>query len=105
MASSSARTFLDPASAGDNVSKQKAATIRIAKEQEKAIHEKLSRNNHPIPKYEFLELIGKGTYGRVFKAFVPPSASFPLELFEPRSIFLNGFVMPTSEAVEPRSLL
>lgn len=68
MESSSARTFLDPASAGDHVTKQKAATTLIAKEQEKAIHEKLSRNKHPIPKYEFLELIGKGTYGRVFKA-------------------------------------
>lgn len=68
MASSSVRMFLDPASAGDNVSKQKAAAIRIAKEQEKAIHEKLLRNKSPIPKYEFLELIGKGAYGRVFKA-------------------------------------
>ena len=60
--------LLDPASTGDNLSKQKAQTIRIAKEQEKAIHEKLARNNHPIPEYEFLELIGKGAYGRVFKA-------------------------------------
>lgn len=63
------QSFLDPASAvSDTVSKQKAATRRIAKEQENAIHEKLLRNNHPIPKYEFLELIGKGAYGRVFKA-------------------------------------
>ena len=68
MASSSVRMFLDPVSAGDNVSKQKAAAIQIAKEQEKAIHEKLLRNKHSIPKYEFLELIGKGAYGRVFKA-------------------------------------
>lgn len=78
MASSSERTLLDPASAGDDVSKQKAATIQIAKEQEKAIHEKLTRNNHPIPKFEFLELIGKGTYGRVFKALVYPPTSFSL---------------------------
>lgn len=63
----SQRSFLDPASAGSNL-KQKAETARIAKEQEKAIHEKLIRNNHPIPKYDFLELIGKGAYGRVFKA-------------------------------------
>ena len=62
-------SFLDPASAaGAVISKQKAETTRIAKEQERAIHEKLSRNGHPIPKYEFLELIGKGSYGRVFKA-------------------------------------
>lgn len=60
--------FLEPASAArDTLSKQKTETIRIAKEQEKAIHEKLARNNDPIPKYEFLELIGKGAYGRVFK--------------------------------------
>ena len=68
MASPPSQNFLDPASAGDKVSRQKKETIRIAKEQEKAIHEKLARNNHPIPKYEFLELIGKGAYGRVFKA-------------------------------------
>ena len=46
---------------------QKVAAIKIAKEQEKAIHEKLRRNGHDIPKYEFQELIGKGAYGRVFK--------------------------------------
>lgn len=63
----SQQSFLDPASAGNNL-KQKAETARIAKEQEKAIHEKLTRNNDPIPKYDFLELIGKGAYGRVFKA-------------------------------------
>lgn len=63
----SQQPFLDPASAGNNL-KQKAETARIAKEQEKAIHEKLTRNNDPIPKYDFLELIGKGAYGRVFKA-------------------------------------
>ena len=46
---------------------QKVAAIKIAKEQEKATHEKLRRNGHDIPKYEFQELIGKGAYGRVFK--------------------------------------
>lgn len=66
--SSSRPTYLDPVTAGNNLSKQRAETTRIAKEQEQAIHEKLARNNHPIPKYEFLELIGKGAYGRVFKA-------------------------------------
>ncbi|MCJ1301474.1 hypothetical protein MMC08_004274, partial [Hypocenomyce scalaris] len=60
--------FLDPASARDSVmTSQKVAAIKIAKEQEKAIHEKLRRNGHDIPKYEFQELIGKGAYGRVFK--------------------------------------
>lgn len=60
--------FLDPASARDSVmTSQKLAAVKIAKEQEKAIHEKLRRNGHDIPKYEFQELIGKGAYGRVFK--------------------------------------
>jgi hypothetical protein len=66
------RSFLDPSSAArETLSKQKTETMRIAKQQEKAIHEKLLRNNHPIPKYEFLELIGKGAYGRVFKWYAP----------------------------------
>lgn len=62
----SQNSFLDPACAGSNF-KQKEEAARIANEQQKAIHEKLSRNNAPIPKYDFLELIGKGAYGRVFK--------------------------------------
>ena len=59
--------YLDPAAAaGIAVNKQKA--IQEAENQERAIHEKLKRNGHSIPKYKFLELIGKGAYGRVFKA-------------------------------------
>ena len=61
--------FLDPGSAvGQDLSKHKAAATQIAKDQEKVIHQKLLRNGDSIPEYEFLELIGKGAYGRVFKA-------------------------------------
>ncbi len=69
MASHRESQFLDPASAiGNDLSRHKAAAVKIAKDQEQAIHAKLRRNGDPIPEYEFLELIGKGSYGRVFKA-------------------------------------
>ena len=62
-------SFLDPRSTVRNdLSRHKAAAIQIAKDQEKVIHQKLRRNGDRIPEYEFLELIGKGAYGRVFKA-------------------------------------
>lgn len=62
-------SFLDPSSALDasRKTKHKAEAIRIAKQQEFAVHEKLKRSGLEIPKFEFLELIGKGAYGRVFK--------------------------------------
>ncbi len=65
--------FLDPSSAAENTrkTKQKAEAVRIAKQQEVAVHEKLKRSGLEVPKYEFLELIGKGAYGRVFKRYVP----------------------------------
>lgn len=69
--SSSNLGFLDPSSAMDSSrkTKQKAEAVKIAKQQETAVHEKLKRNGLEIPKYEFLELIGKGAYGRVFKRY------------------------------------
>jgi len=65
-------SFLDPSSAMDSSrkTKQKAEAVKIAKQQETAVHEKLKRSGLEIPKYEFLELIGKGAYGRVFKRYV-----------------------------------
>lgn len=65
-------SFLDPSSAigSSRKTKQKAEAVKIAKQQETAVHEKLKRNGLDIPKYEFLELIGKGAYGRVFKRYV-----------------------------------
>ncbi|MCJ1226057.1 hypothetical protein MMC12_002706 [Toensbergia leucococca] len=65
MATTHGSNLLDATSA--TVIIHKAEVIQIAKDQEKVIHEKLRRNGDEIPKYEFLEIIGKGAYGRVFK--------------------------------------
>ena len=67
MASAQSRGFLNLPSA-DIMTRQKAETTRIAQEQQAAISEKLRRNGLPVPEFTFLELIGKGSYGRVFKA-------------------------------------
>lgn len=40
----------------------------LAKQQQKVIHERLRRKGAPVPPYDFIELIGKGTYGRVYSA-------------------------------------
>ncbi|KAL8689269.1 MAG: hypothetical protein Q9218_005021 [Villophora microphyllina] len=60
--------FLAPAAHNIIMTKQKERTIRIAKEQQQAIVARLEKNNIPMPSFEFLELIGKGAFGRVFKA-------------------------------------
>ncbi len=41
--------------------------VHEAKKMEKAVLERAERTNVRPPPYEFLELIGKGTFGRVFK--------------------------------------
>ncbi len=43
--------------------------VREAKEMAKAVEDRAKRLNIPVPPYEFLELIGKGSYGRVFKRY------------------------------------
>lgn len=69
--------FLEPRPSRDSImTSQKASAIKIAKEQEQAIHEKLRRNGHEIPRYQFQELIGKGAYGRVFKWYAISSLFF-----------------------------
>ncbi|KAL9578633.1 MAG: hypothetical protein Q9212_005596, partial [Teloschistes hypoglaucus] len=50
------------------MTKQKEKTIRIAKEQQEVVQARLQKNNMEMPPFEFLELIGKGAFGRVFKA-------------------------------------
>ncbi|KAL8637722.1 MAG: hypothetical protein Q9228_005034, partial [Teloschistes exilis] len=61
--------FLAPATAASiTMTKQKEKTIRIAKEQQQALQARLHKNDMEMPPFEFLELIGKGAFGRVFKA-------------------------------------
>ncbi|KAI9735644.1 MAG: hypothetical protein M1834_001660 [Cirrosporium novae-zelandiae] len=47
----------------------RSKAIKSAKDQQLAIHQRLKKRNEEIPPYEFLELIGKGSFGRVFKAY------------------------------------
>lgn len=42
---------------------------REAKEMEKAIQERADRAGVAVPPYAFLEIIGKGSFGRVFKRY------------------------------------
>ncbi|KAK5446208.1 hypothetical protein LTS15_009904 [Exophiala xenobiotica] len=41
--------------------------VRLAEEQQRAVTEKCKRSNQPAPNYAFDELIGKGSFGRVYK--------------------------------------
>lgn len=57
--------FLDPLSA----SGPKLRQIRDAQEMQQAVLDRANRTGEDLPPYEFLELIGKGTYGRVYKRY------------------------------------
>lgn len=54
---------LDPRSAFGSKTKQ----IQEAEKMQVATAERVVRAGAPVPPYEFLELIGKGSFGRVFK--------------------------------------
>ncbi len=66
MANIPARRFLGSIG-GDNFTRQKTKAVQIAKDQQAAITEKLRRNGLDFPKFDFLEYIGKGSYGLVYK--------------------------------------
>jgi len=41
--------------------------VRLAQDQQRAVVEKCTRSKQPEPDYAFDELIGKGSFGRVYK--------------------------------------
>ncbi|RMD41593.1 hypothetical protein DV735_g3531, partial [Chaetothyriales sp. CBS 134920] len=51
----------------------RSEAVRLAKSQERAVADKCRRSNQTIPPYTFDELIGKGTFGRVYKGRQLPS--------------------------------
>jgi hypothetical protein len=61
--------FLNPESAMAMTGHRREA-IRMAKSQEAAVVEKCRRSGAPAPGYTFDELIGKGSFGRVYKGSV-----------------------------------
>lgn len=63
--------LLDPAMAA--ITKHKAEAIKLAREQSSAVQEMCRRAKSDVPAYEFEELIGKGSYGRVYKGHQLPS--------------------------------
>jgi hypothetical protein len=48
----------------------KPKMIQAAKDMQAVVNDKAKRLGLIPPPYEFLELIGRGTFGRVFKRFV-----------------------------------
>ena len=54
---------LDPFSASGSKTKQ----IQDAKKMQQVVIERASRVGSAVPPYEFMELIGKGAFGRVYK--------------------------------------
>ncbi|RMZ79375.1 hypothetical protein DV738_g3348, partial [Chaetothyriales sp. CBS 135597] len=55
------------------MTQHRSEAVRLAKSQERAVAEKCRRSNQTIPPYTFDELIGKGTFGRVYKGRQLPS--------------------------------
>ncbi|KAI0102859.1 putative serine/threonine protein kinase [Nemania sp. FL0031] len=53
-------------SAGTSVSRQKA--VQDAAKMQASVEEECARSGKPVPGYRLIELIGKGSFGRVYKA-------------------------------------
>ena len=56
-------SFLDPYAAVGTKTKQ----MQDARDMAQVIRERAARTGTAVPDYEFLELIGKGSFGRVYK--------------------------------------
>ena len=75
LASSHSLESLHPTSAMDHLRPESALkmgqhrreAMRLAKVQEAAVNERCRRTNTELPGYAFDELIGKGSFGRVYK--------------------------------------
>ncbi|KAE8149777.1 kinase-like domain-containing protein [Aspergillus avenaceus] len=65
--------LLDPTSAMAAITKHKVEAMKLAREQGAAVKEMCRRAKSDTPPYEFEELIGKGSYGRVYKGHQLPS--------------------------------
>lgn len=57
---------LDPFAAAGTKTKQ----IQDARDMVQMIRERAARTGTAVPEYNFLELIGKGSFGRVYKWYV-----------------------------------
>ena len=69
MAAIRASSFFDPSfERFSRLPESQRFTRNEAKQQEAIIHAKLKNASEPIPPYEFINFIGKGTYGRVYSA-------------------------------------
>lgn len=75
--SSPKMSFLHPESAAVMTEHRREA-VRLAQAQEKSVIEKCKRSGQEAPGYTFDELIGKGSFGRVYKGYT----CFAIILFE-----------------------
>lgn len=62
--------FLAPLGAVGTASGPKLRQINDAQEMQQRVSERAAHDGVDPPPYDFLELIGKGTYGRVYKRYI-----------------------------------
>ena len=69
--------FLNPASAQYHgyASQARERAANAATEMQALVQDKIRSHGYKDPQIDFLELIGKGAYGRVFKRFQDPIAN------------------------------